>query len=543
MKSKRWLISLALVVVLVLSFSLTACEPSEPPEEKVRLNVGTTMMLEDLKLTGMIGTTGIGCHLTQLCYDLLWILGSEEDDYDPIPVAATGWATDDGKTWNFTLREDATFHDGTPVTAEDVAFTYEYLVPADYNWAYPDTICDEINVINNYTVQLVLQNAIAGKSPAGNWCPILPKHIWEPYKDDMMSFDNVGMPGSGPYKVKDFEPGEWILLEAYEDYWGIDEGHGPYIDEILCTAYATSEAMEMALANEEIDFILCHGISPLNLDLFEDDPRWTIYGATYTWRNFIIFNLAADNAFGNSLDVRKAVMHAIDRDYLIDMCQYGYGAKIDSLVLLELEQHNPDLPQLAYNVTLAEQLLDDAGYNVWVGDVRTHNVTAEELSFEFLLNESRPTHLDMGTLIIPMLEAVGFELEMVALDKASYDARIYNPQDLLYTISLGGKNPSPSNDNIWDICYSENAWNMAAYNNTDLDTLYLDMLAELDWPTRVDMIFELQEIVAEDLPYGYLTHDAIIDVLSTDFTNYKVGLGGASAWFNPWSLRLVKPAS
>jgi len=542
MKSKRWLISLVLAVVLVVALALPACEPTEP-EEKVRLSAGTTMMLEDLKLTGLIDTTGIGCLITQLCYDHLWIMGWEDNNYDPQPLEATSWASDDGKTWNFTLREDATFHDGTPVTAEDVAFSFEYLVPSSYSWQYQGTICDEVSVISDYEVQVVLTDGIAGKYPAGFWLPIIPKHVWEPYIDDWFSFDNAEMMGSGPYKLKDFESGEWVLLEANKDYWGIDEGQGPNIDEILVTAYGTREACQMALANKEIDLILCHGISPLNLDLFEDDPSWEIHEAEYTYRNYIGFNLLQDNAFANSVDVRKAVISAIDRDYLIEMCQHGMGAKIDSLALLTLETHNPDLPQYPYNVTLANQLLDGAGYNVWVGDVRTHNVTAEELSFTLTVCDSRPTHVDMGTLIVDMLEVVGIELDMEVLDKASWDAKVYNPGDLTYTISLSGNNPDPATDWIWQIAQSGAGGNQAGYNNTAYDTLLTAMQGELDWETRIDMVWEMQDILSEDLPYAYLTHDVILDVLSTDFEGYIITLSGATAWFNPWSLRFVSPAS
>lgn len=157
--------------------------------------------------------------------------------------------------------------------------------------------------------------------------------------------------------------------------------------------------------------------------------------------------------------------------------------------------------------------------------------------------DSRPTHVDMGTLIVDMLADVGIELEMEVLDKASWDAKVYHPDELTYDISLSGNNPDPASDWIWNIALSTSGSNQAGYNNTDYDDLLTDMLGEIDWETRKAMLWEMQDMLSEDLPYAYLTHDVILDVLSTDFEGYIITLGGATAWFNPWSLRMVEAAS
>jgi ABC-type transport system substrate-binding protein len=118
--------------IIGLVFSGTTLAGSK----KTRLNVGwgAEQVAENLQ-TGSFAVNSMGSVYWPLVYDQLWVLGPAPN-YDPLPALATHWETDDYQTWRFYLRKDAKFHDGKPVTAEDVAFTLWYL-PRDPQWAFP----------------------------------------------------------------------------------------------------------------------------------------------------------------------------------------------------------------------------------------------------------------------------------------------------------------------------------------------------------------------------------------------------------------------
>ena len=176
------------ICILGLSFSGNVSAKSK----KTRLNVGfgSEEVLKSLQ-TGPYAVNEMGAVYWPLVYDQLWLLGPPPE-YNPLPGLAKSWETKDYKTWRFHLVENATFHDGTPLTAEDVAFTLWYL-PRDPQWAFPSNDIaakKDIKVIDKYTVEFTMARAFPGKYPPADWMPILPAHIWKAGKRRIANFED-----------------------------------------------------------------------------------------------------------------------------------------------------------------------------------------------------------------------------------------------------------------------------------------------------------------------------------------------------------------
>jgi len=453
-------------------------------------------------------------------------------DYEVLPRLATSWETEDGKTWTFHLREGATFHDGMPVTAEDVAFTIENLPNADPAWAFADIIAEPgtVKVIDDYTVEFTLEQSVGARWPAAYWAPILPKHIWEPYTDDMLSFPNDEAIGSGPFKLKEFKPAEYIWLEANEDYWG----GRPYLDEVVFKTYGSDDALYMALKSGETDMIGYLGCSAVAADDFmglEDMEVIVSPGIGLQW---LSFNLYKDTPL-QDLEVRKAIMHGIDRDRIIEMAFLGYAQPVDSFMYPEVAEYNPDLPQYDYDIDLANEILDAAGYIDSDGDgIR------DGLTFELMAPSDWSDEVKAVTLIKEQLADIGIDIAMKVIDLDTYYEYIYAPEEEEYEIAIASEEPGPHGEWVWEFCRSYEAggegWNQAYWSNPDFDEALDAMLAETDIDQRTAYLYDMQMMMAEELPYGVLYRPDLINPVRTDeFEGYVATMGGISTWINPWT--------
>ncbi len=483
----------------------------------------------------------MGCIFWPLVYDQLWIMGPAPD-YKAIPMLAKSWETKDHKTWIFHLRKNAKFHDGVPVTAEDVAFTIKYLPKNNPSWQFPDVDCQSIKVIDKYTVQFTLKKVLGGKYPMAYWVPILPKHIWEKYKDNWKAYDNATAIGSGPFKLKEFKRGQYIWLVKNSDYWG----KKPYVDDVVLKTYGSTEAEYAALKTGEIDMIGYNGISPIALKNFKGAKNITIRidpGIKIGW---LTFNLHKKDAI-RDLNVRKAIMYGIDVNRIIQMAFLGYADRADSFMYTELPDHNPNLNQYNYNVDKAKAILKTAGYRDTDGDgILNDPKTGKNLVFDFLGTSEWTGGVRTMHLIKEQLKKIGIDVELKVVDLDTFYDFWYAPDKDKFDIALGDEEPGPHADWIWEFARSWDnggeGWNCAYYNNPKFDKLLDAMTSETNLQKRREDLFEMQAILNKDLPYGFLFRQKSINPLRTDkFTGFVSTMGGVSTWINPWTYFNVRP--
>ncbi len=248
MKTKNVFMIKSAIIVVCATIFLFQFAPAANAK-KIRFSVGFTAdeTLESTRASESWQYSEMGCHFWPVLYDQLWIMGPAPE-YKALPGIAASWETKDRQTWRFNLQKNAKFHDGKPVTAQDVEFTITYLkkhVPA---WDLPDQTCEWIKVIDDHTIELKLEAPLGGHYPPVYWTPVLPKHIWEPHKADFSAFPNEKAIGSGRYKLKEFKSKQYVWFEANKDYWG----GAPAVDELVFKGYGGQEALYLALKKGDI---------------------------------------------------------------------------------------------------------------------------------------------------------------------------------------------------------------------------------------------------------------------------------------------------
>ena len=571
MSIRKNLLALIGTVILLLSLSvpIMQCAPAAeeevtppaeggevtpPTEEEVtppageikyggRLNIGFTAMLPSLRQAPGVMHTNWGCLWDLIVYDNWAAYNLPPDYYKFNPEFVQSYETsEDGLTWTLHLVEGATWHDGVPVTAEDIKFNCEVIIST--GGGDVDFCVDHVEIIDDYTAKVVNTRALTTVNPPGwwSWNPILPKHIFEPYKDNIESCPNEESIGSGPFKLKEFKSGEYMWLEAYEDYWG----GRPYVDEVIFRLYPTMETLLMALEKGEIDVLGNSYLPPSLVEEFEANPNMAVEVVQGITIYDLCFNLHKDTPL-RDVNIRKAIAYGIDRDRLIDMAFMGYAVKNDSWVYAEDPMHNPNLPQYDYNPEKANEMLDTAGYLDTDGDgIRNDPATGKNLALELMCPATDVAIVKMGTLIKEMLPLIGVDVDLAVLESDTFLSFIWNPPADAYEMALRYVEPSPApySDWIWIEAMSWGSggdwWNPSYYDNPHFNELVALLGTAQSMEERKEYMYELQEILSEDFPEAFLLRPEAISVYRTDkFEGWENQVGGPVSWFNPWSISKV----
>jgi len=385
--------------------------------------------------------TVMGPIVWQLVYDQGWIFHEIKDTQatakPPVPWFFTSWEIlEDGEVWIVHLVENATWHDGMPVTSEDVAFTVDTLLRMP-TWGAGLHI-NATEIIDDYTIKFI--NNWPRALPPMEWTPILPKHVWEPYSDDLMAFpdEENTMIGSGPFKLKEWKKDEYWWLEANEDYW---KGR-PYVEELVLRVYPSIESMILALEAGEIDMAGYGGVAHTTASELIKKPEINVVRCSGIVMDHISVNVweGKNDPLAQDVRVRKAIAHALDRDTVIELIMLSYGTKIDNWIYPELPSHNPNLPQYEYNITKANEILDEAGYLDFDEDgIREVPEDSPYYPFEFkleLLCGTSAAAVREGEIYKNSLQKIGIDITLKPLEFGTITDIIFSPDTSMYDMAL-----------------------------------------------------------------------------------------------------------
>ncbi len=292
-------------------------------------------------------------------------LVSYDDDLNLIPWLATDWEiSTDGLTITFNLVQNAKWHDGTPLTAEDVKFTIDFYKEqeAPYDLPLMNRIASaETN--GDYTVIVHMAEPYAWTLYDFEDVPIIPKHIWQDKTWDWAVHPDAMPIGSGPFKWDSYVDGEWIKLVANPDFWMAGKPHlGSYTVRVISESSARFLAIKTGEVDSEryeldIGFIEAAERSD---ELAPLEDTWCVG----LWDYEISFNQRTDEALQDPA-VKQAIAYAIDKEKLVEVARLGYGTVTETFITSAFfgpAYENPDATTYEYNVFLANQILDAAGY-------------------------------------------------------------------------------------------------------------------------------------------------------------------------------------
>jgi peptide/nickel transport system substrate-binding protein len=399
--SNKWLISLGLLFLMAVTFTFSACAPPISDDNGIvddevvtEYRVGGLSMMDSLNMQpeGLM-YTNVGCLYMIFNYENLAAYPKLDGDppqsnYDFIPRLATDYTVtydEADQVWTITLREGVTWHDGEDFTADDVVYSlmyvqnkYDVTKPVDWNAVEEDTEWEEVwsehvlvEADGPYTVKMTyIDGWHQPEDYVPNWWmydPIVPEHVFGPegegvydgWNEDPHLWDGESI-GTGPYKLIEFEPDQYVLFERFGDYWGPK----PAAEKHLFRFYGDPGSLNTALEAGAIDSLSDESIPFLKIASYEADPNIEVSFDKGLSVYYMGFNLHPDEGYEPLQDrvLRQAIAYAIDEQNIVALIYGGYGEVPSGFIFSESPNYNPDLPDYSLDQEKSSELLEDAGY-------------------------------------------------------------------------------------------------------------------------------------------------------------------------------------
>ena len=497
--SRRRIIALPLLAVL-LSLPLAPLAGAQDTDDVV-VRVGLHAAEKNLNPFIVPQALPLTHDFTMLVYDtLFW----SQSRLDPEPWLATGAEpSEDFRTWTVTLRDGVHWHDGTPFTAADVAFTFQYFAddggPGRYgHHVYDHPVFESASVVDDATVQITFRDPVTTFEllPGGD-LPMLPKHIWEGVEDPRA--DATSLPvGTGPYVMVEYNPGVSYRLEANPGYFL----GPPLVDTLIMPVVTDSQAAFAGLQTGELDFVTRNLPVPLVPRMKENEELSVITGSRMQ-SLYLMFNtrkpMLRDPA------VRKAMSMALDLQAMVDIVEGGLGRPGNDTWT------HPDSPWAhrigghQFDVDTANAMLDEAGYPLGDGDVR-RNADDSPLAFTLLVNAAAPPQIRSGEFVAEQLSAIGVGITVEPLDAPAITAarrpRSDGPPTVDMFIAVFESHAHADPDHLFFFFHTPGRGVGAifsGYANPEFDATLEDAL-DAPIEDKLSLIADAQEIFADEAP-------------------------------------------
>ena len=468
----------------------------------------------------------------ELVYDSMYELNL--DGSFTLTLAESVSTSDDGLVWTYKIRDGLTWHDGQPLTAEDISFSYNlYKDTPEYPYmnGYYTTYFESITTTDNNEVVLTLTEAIPNIESQLVFLYILPKHVWE--NEDKLEYENTEMIGSGPFKMAEYVQNEFVRLTANKEHFMTP----PKVDEVVFQTFENQDALVQAIKTGQVDMVTEMPNTAAESLKTEENVELVVGAPLAPGVTDIIFNqtdpencpteeggICSGHAALRDRNVRLAMAHATDKQQLIDVILLGLGNPGLTLIPDGLGVwYNDSLQDYEFDVEKANQILDDAGYADTDGDgVREMPDGSEPLNFRLNWPSDSINAPRMAELLSEMWGAIGISLEPQAVDPDALTAQCCPAFD--FDIMIWGWASDPDPSALLYVYTTEaipSGSSETGYSNPAYDELYAQQQIELDFEARKDIVWEMQKIVHDDVVYIIPFYDANVQAYRTDrFTGW-----------------------
>ncbi len=515
----------ALLSVPVAATSAAGAEDGE------QLTFTVAMGNEVDSFNPFLGIEAESYEMWALMYD--YLIGYSMEDMSPEATGlAEDWETsEDGLTWTFTVRDGVTFNDGEPLTAEDVAYTYNRILdggPEAATWGNYLTSVEKITAPDDQTVVMELSkpNAVLPLLPI----PIIPEHVWSKVDEkSVKSFANEpkgGDPvvGSGPFQlVEGTAGGSTTRFEVREDYW---KGT-PHLDEVVFRVFKSNDSATQALIKGEVDYV--EDVPSLQVEALEGRDGITTHFGDSPGFDEIAFNVGAvdtetDKPIGDGhealqdRDFRWALGYAIDRERIVRTAYQGVGSPGDSIIpptYSNWRWEPSEEDTFSYDPEKADELLTEAGYET---DDQGNRLMPDGSDFGTLRLFAR-SESDISVTVMDLLKEwladLGIDAKITAMESNRLTDAIIEGE---FDVFEWGWYVEPDPDSMlgYLTCDQLGVWNDAWFCNEEYDKLYREQKRALDDEQRAEAVKRMQEIFYQDAAYLVTAYGATGEALRTD---------------------------
>jgi peptide/nickel transport system substrate-binding protein len=461
-------------LALAFSFCLLSCSPKPAPE--------TLVMMIEFSPTNLDPRVGLDAQSENIDGLLFDNLLARDEHLSIKPGLAERWESPDPKTYIFHLHRGVKFCDGRPLTARDVKWSFDSLLQGKIRSSKAGTYryLDHIDAADDYRVVFHLKQPWTGllwNLAGGGGMGIVPYGSLDEISRNPM--------GSGPFCFASAEQDKDVFIQRNDHYWG--EKVKLERVRFLVVPDTTTRALELRKGSADVTLELL----PDTVLTLDQEPQLRVLNGPGTRLAYMAFNLR--DPILKEVRVRQAIAYALDRQPLIHYLWRDFARPAASVLPPESWAYDANVQKYPHDPEKARQLLDAAGYKP-VNGVRFH------LTMKTSIEESSRA---MAAVFQQQLRDVGIALDIRTFEFATFFSDVTHGEFQLYSLRWVGGNEDPE---IFEYAFDSskiipNGANRQYYSNPRVDALIDRARGETDENARKRDYAEVQEILAQDLPY------------------------------------------
>lgn len=444
-----------------------------------------------------------------------------DKNWKPQPYLAESWTlSPDNRSITLVLRKNAVFHDGKPITAEDVKFSIETIRDNHpFKTMYGPVNAVTINDSQTAVIRLAEPHPAVLLALSTSLTPIIPKHIFGDGTDVKIHPRNATPVGSGAFKLVEFKPGEHIIMDRFDRFFLKDE---PKLERIIVRLFKDPTSLLLAFERGEVDVHQAL-TDPREIERVRKIPSAQVYKAApaigpLTW---LAFNTKSPKLADKR--VRQAINFAIDKKYILEAMLGNMNARATGPIAMGSPYYSADVEKYDFNLGQATKLLDDAGLKPGANGVRmTLDIDAIPGSSDFKAIQE---------YMKPALAKIGIEANVrLSPDFPTWARRVsslqfeatldsvYNWGDPVIGVHRTWLSSNIKPGVIWS--------NTQSYSNPKVDEWLAAAGQEMNLAKRKELYKQMQKAVVDDCPVAFLYEQAFYEAYLGKVQNPPKGIWG-----------------
>ncbi len=459
-------------------------------------------------------------------FDALWDI-NEKGQFIPnlaarVPTLENGGISEDGTVWKIELKKGVKWHDGKPLTAKDVEFTYKTIVNpkiAIRSRSGFDLISD-FKILDDHNVEIHLSKPFVPFAWAWQKMHVVPEHILAKVPDMNVAAFNTNPIGTGPYKLVKRVAGSHMVYKKNPDY----HRGAPAIEQVFHKFVPDQTVLYTQFKTGEIDVLGLHGVPPERFDEARTLPERDALETPAPWVEFIYFNCGKPQ-FKKKV-VRQALYFAADKENWIKDIYYGLPPRTLSYLHPNHWAYNSNLKDPGYNPKKATEMLDAAGWKIGSDGIRAKN--GVKLKFTMSTTAGSKAREQAQAMIQANWKEIGVAMEIKNMP-ASVVWGEYTTKSQFDTLMVGWEPTVGMDPDYTARCHSKQipvkygtGSNYVQYENPELDTLLDAGVLISDMEKRKAVYHKIQDILHEDVPFAPIFAYMFMYGKKSDLNGYKI---------------------
>ncbi len=464
------------------------------------------------------------------------------------PALAKSWTiSKDGKTFEFTLRDGVKWHDGKPLTVEDVKFSFDAIMdPKDtYKTAHLKPYYENIKsaeIVAPNKIKFTVGTPYFNNFTVAAGLTVVPMHLYKNPSKEQEKILNKTLVGTGPYMLKEFDRAKRIVLTSNPNWWGRSEPSlkGIHNFQTITMRFIQDSTISIrSIENGDIDYL---ALQPEEYAQKTNGPKWGKSVHKIKTQNkqvsgyaFVGFNLT--NPMFKSVKTREAMVHLFDRKKMIEKLLFNFSLPATGPLYQQSDYADPTVKALEFDPKLALKKLTEDGWKDTDGDrILDKMIDGKKVKLSFTILEPLPDFVKFLTTFQEDAKKVGVDVQVKVVEWNAFIKLLDERKFEAVRLAWGGGDLDWDPKQIWHSESIANAGsNFVQYNNPKVDKLIDESRLIMDKATRVKKLREVYRTIAADVPYIFLFNGkfkfyAHTDRIGKEKDTYTYSIGSDYWW-------------